>query len=131
MNRLSSYCIFRALFTTAIQDYKSKTGSSLVDHLFAKQFQAESIITVLGEQGWMFRDFRDRGKLVNSLKRLVDVLSSPFFITVLEKGDDLIVRPKRYSSVCLFPDRYCTAIPACESSIYWHPCPTRRMFVII
>jgi hypothetical protein len=31
---------------------------------------------------------------VNSLKRLVDVLCSPFFTTVLDKGIDLLVRPK-------------------------------------
>jgi hypothetical protein len=131
MNQLSSYSTFRTLFNTALQDYKNKMGSSLVDHPFAKQFQecnpVESIITILEEQAWIFREFRDHGKLMNSLKRLVDVLCSPFFTTVLEKGIDLIVRPKKPSLVYLFSDRYSTAIPTCESSIYWHPCPTRRM----
>ena len=133
MNQLSSYPTFQALINTAFQDYKNKTGSSLVDP-FAKQFQeynpVESIITVLGEQPWIFREFRDHGKLVNLLKRLVDILCSPFFTTVLEKGVDLIVRPKRHSLVYLYSDRHCTAIPACESSICWHPCHTRRMSLI-
>ncbi|KAN0107420.1 hypothetical protein V8E52_010168 [Russula decolorans] len=97
MNQLSSYSTFRTLFNTALQDYKNKMGSSLVDHPFAKQFQecnpVESIITILEEQAWIFREFRDHGKLMNSLKRLVDVLCSPFFTTVLEKGIDLIPFP--------------------------------------
>jgi hypothetical protein len=131
----SSSSILQALFNTALQEYKDKTGCSLVDHPFAKQFQecdsVESITTILEEQARIFRKFRDHGKLVNSLKRLVDVLCSPFFTTVLEKGIDLIVRPKKHSLVYLVPDRYCTAIPACESNICWHPYPTHRMSLIL
>jgi hypothetical protein len=131
MSQLSSSSTFQALFNTALQDYEDKTGSSLVDHPFAKQFQecdsVESITTILEEQARIFREFRDHGKLVNSLKRLVDVLCSPFVTTVLEKGIDLFVRPKKHSLVYLVADRYSTAIPACESNIFWHLYPTRRM----
>jgi hypothetical protein len=109
MSQPSSSSTFQALFNTALQDYKDKTGSSLVDHPFAMQFQecdsVESITTILEEQARIFHEFRDHGKLVNSLKRLVDVLCSPFFTTVLEKGIDLIVRPKKHSLVYLVVDR--------------------------
>jgi hypothetical protein len=97
MSQLSSSSTFQALLNTALQDYKGKTGSSRVDHPFAKQFQydsVESITTILKEQARIFHEFRDHGKLVDSLKRLVDVLCSPFFTTVLDKGIDLLVRPK-------------------------------------
>ena len=98
MSQPSSSSTFQTLFNTALQDYKDKTGSSLIDHPFAMQFQecdsVESITTILEEQARIFREFRDHGKLVNSLKRLVDVLCLPFFTTVFEKGIDLIVRPK-------------------------------------
>ena len=106
MSQLSSSSTLQVLFNTALQEYKDKTGCSLVDHPFAKQFQecdsVDSIISILEEQARIFREFRDHGKLVNSLKRLVGVLSSDFFTTVLEKGIDLIVRPKKHSLVPLF-----------------------------
>jgi hypothetical protein len=135
MSQLSSSSAFQALFNTALQDYKHKTGSSLVDRPFAKQFQVfdsvESISTILEEQARIFREFRDHRKLVISLKRLVDVLCSPFVTTVLEKGIDLVVRPKKHSLVYLVANHCCTAIPACESSIWWHQYPTRRMSLIL
>ncbi|KAF8497833.1 hypothetical protein F5888DRAFT_1695681, partial [Russula emetica] len=84
------------LLNTALHDYKDKTGSSRVDHPFAKQFQYDSvefITTILKEQTRIFRELRDRGKLLNTLKRLVDVLCSPFFTTVLDKGIDLLPFP--------------------------------------
>jgi hypothetical protein len=125
MNQLSSSSISQALFNNAL----------LVDHPFAKQFlecdSFGSIITILGGQTRIFREFSDHGKFVNSLKRLFDVLCSPLFTTVLEKGIDLIVRPTKHSLVYLFADRSSTAIPACEGSTYWHPCPTRRMSLIL
>ena len=98
MSQPSSSSAFQALFNTALQDYKDQTGSSLVDHPLAKQFQEcdspESFTTVLEEQAQIFRGFRDHGKLVNSLKSLVDILCLPFITTVLEMGIDLLVRPK-------------------------------------
>jgi hypothetical protein len=133
MSQPSLSSTFPVLFNIALQDYK--TGSSSVGRPFAKQFQVcdsvESITTILEEQAWIFREFRDHGKLVISLKRLVDVLCLPFFATVLEKGVDLVVRPKKHSLVYLVADRYSTAIPACESNICWHLYPTRSMSPIL
>ena len=135
MSRPSSSFTLQALFSTALQDYEVKTGSSLVDHPFAKQFQecdsVESITAILEEQASIFRNFRDHGKLVNSLKRLVTVLSSPLFTTLLNTGIGLLVRHKRHSLVYLVCDLYSIAIPACESNIYWHLYPTRRMSLIL
>ena len=135
MNQLSSSSTLQALFNTALQEYKDKTGCSLVDHPFAEEFQecdsVDSITTILEEQARIFREFRDHGKFVNSLKRLVGVLCSPFFTTVLEKGIDLIVRPKKYSLVYLVADRNCTAIPACESNICWYSYSTCRMSLVL
>ncbi|KAF8500133.1 hypothetical protein F5888DRAFT_1888338 [Russula emetica] len=86
MSQLSSSSTFQVLLNTALHDYKDKTGSSRVDHPFAKQFQynsVEFITTILKEQTRIFRELRDRGKLLNSLTRLVDVLCSlsPPFLT--------------------------------------------------
>src|SRR6267154_237567 len=107
MSQPSSSSTFQALFNTALQNYKDKTGSSLVDHPFAHQFQecdsVESITTILEEQARMiFRESRDHGQLVNSLKRLVKVLCSPFFTTVLDKGIGPLV--------CLKSIRPCTLL---------------------
>jgi hypothetical protein len=94
----SSPSTFQALFNAALQDYKDKTGNSLVGHPFAKQLQecdsVESISTILEEQARVFREFRDHGELINSLKRLTGILCSPFVNTVLGEGIDLVVRPK-------------------------------------
>jgi hypothetical protein len=98
MSQSVSPSTFQDLFNAALQDYKDKTGKSLVDHPFAKQLQecnsVESISTILEEQARVFREFRDHGKLVNSLKRLANILCSPFISTVLGDGIDLVVRPK-------------------------------------
>jgi hypothetical protein len=98
MSQSSSPSTFQALFNAALQDYKDKTGNSLVDHPFAKQLQecdsVESVSTILEEQARVFRGFRDHGKLINSLKRLADIFCSPFVSTVLGEGIDLVVRPK-------------------------------------
>ena len=126
---------FQALFNTALQDYKDKTGSSLVDHPFAKQLQesdsVDSITTILEEQARIFRQFRDHGKLVNSLKRLVNVFCLPLFSTVLDEVIGLVVCHKRHSLVYLVADHHSTAIPTCEINICWHLYPTRRISPIL
>ena len=97
MSQSSSPSTFQALFNTALQNYKDKTGNSLVDHPFAKQLQecnsVESVSTILEEQARVFREFRDHGKLINSLRRLADILCC--VTTVLSEGIGLVVRPKR------------------------------------
>ena len=103
---MSQSSTLQSLFNTALQEYKDKTGNNLSDHPFAKQLQecnsAESISTILEEQARIFREFRDHGKLINSLKRLADILCSPFITTVLGEGIG-VVRPKsiRYCMLLL------------------------------
>jgi phage-related protein len=98
MSQSSSSSTFPALFDAALQDYEDKIGSSLINHPLAKELQecdsVGSITAILEEQARIFREFRDHGKLVNSFKHLVDVLSSPFISTVFDQGTDLVVRPK-------------------------------------
>ena len=70
---------FQRLFNAALQDYQNQTGSSLIDHPFAKQLEScdsvDSITAILEEQTQIFRDFRgDDGKLVKSIKYSVNVL---------------------------------------------------------
>jgi hypothetical protein len=95
---MSESSTLQALFNVALQDYKDKTGNSLVDHPFARQLQecnsVESISTILEEQARAFREFRDHGKLIDSLKRLAGILCSPFISAVLGESIGLVVRPK-------------------------------------
>jgi hypothetical protein len=134
---MSQSSALQALFNAALQDYNYKTGNTLADHPFARQLQecdsVESISTILEEQARVFRGFRDHGKLINSLKRLADILCSPFISTVLGEGIGLVVRPKTISPLYTIADRgrYSTALSACESNIYWLRHPTRRMSPIL
>jgi hypothetical protein len=139
MSQSSSPSTFHALFNAALQDYKDKTENSLVDHPFARQLKecdsVESVSTILEEQARVFREFRDHGKLINSLKRLADILCSPFISTVLGEGIGLVVRLKRIRRCSLFTiadrGRYSTALAACESNIHWLCHHTRRMSLIL
>ena len=105
MADMSQPSTLQALFNAALQDYKDKTGNSLSDHPFAKQLRecnsVGAISTILEDQAQIFREFRDHGKLINSLKRLTDILCSPFITTVLGEGIG-VVRPKsiRYCMLC-------------------------------
>ena len=107
ISRSSSPSTFQALFNAALQDHKKKTGNSLVDHPFARQLQecdsVESISAIL-EQARIFREFRDRGKLINSLNHLADILCSPFISTVLGEIVDLVVRTVQKAFVA---EHYC------------------------
>jgi hypothetical protein len=98
MSQSSSPSTFQDLFNAALQDYKDKTGKSLVDHPFAQRLQecdsVESVSAILEEQARVFCEFRDHGTLINSLKRLVDILCSPFISTILGESVGLVVRPK-------------------------------------
>jgi hypothetical protein len=105
MSQSSSSSTFPVLFDAALQDYEDKIGSSLINHPLAKELQecdsVGSITAILEEQARIFREFRDHGKLVHSLKHLVDVLSSPFISTVFDQGTDLVVRPNGNSPCIL------------------------------
>ena len=135
MSESSEPSTFLALFNAALQDYKDKTGNSLVDHPFARQLEecdsVESVSTILEEQARVFREFRDHGKLISSLKRLADVLCSPFINNVLGESIGLVVRPKTHVAAYTVGYHYSTAIAACESHIYWLCYPARRMSLIL
>jgi hypothetical protein len=93
----SSSPTFQALFNAALQDYKDKAGTSLVDHPFAKQLEScesvNSITAILREQAQSFREFRENdGKLMKALNSSVDVLCSPSISSALSETIGLIVR---------------------------------------
>ena len=106
MSQSSSPSTFQGLFNAALQDYKDKTGSSLVDHPFATQLQecdsVESISTALEDQARVFREFRDHGKLISSLNRLANILCSPL-IDLISEGIGLVVRPIAFVAVTPLP----------------------------
>ena len=100
MSQPSSSSSLRDLFDTALQDYEIQTGTSLVDHPFAKQLEAcdsvDSITAVLQEQAQIFRKFRgDDGKIMKSLKCSIDVL---YTLSVSTESISL-VRPKSFIGV--------------------------------
>jgi hypothetical protein len=134
MSQSSSPSTSGALFDAALQDYEEKTGSNLINHPLTKELQecdsVGSIIVILEEQVRIFREFRDNGKLVDSLKHLVDVLSSPFIGTVFEQGTDLLVRSKNILR-CILLLIVSTANSACESNIFWHRHPASRISLIL
>jgi hypothetical protein len=95
MSQPSSSSSFHSLFNAALQDYENQTGTSLIDHPFAKQLEAcnslDSISTILQDQAHIFREFRgDDGKLMKSLKCSVDVLYTLSSSTVLGEGIGLV-----------------------------------------
>jgi hypothetical protein len=89
---------FQALFNTALQEYENQTGTSLVDHPFAKQLEecdsVDSVVSILQEQSQSFREFRGGdGRLMKSLVCSVDILYTMSTNTALGEGIGL-VRPK-------------------------------------
>ena len=100
----SSSSIFQALFNTALQDYKDNTGTSLIDHPFAKQLETcesvSSITTILQEQAHSFREFRENdGRLMKGLNSVVDVLCTPSISSALNEAIGLVVRLKPFIEV--------------------------------
>ncbi len=135
MSQTSSSSTFQALFNAALQDYEDKTEISLIDHPLAKQLETcnsvHSIIAILQDQARSFREFRGNdGRLMKSLKSLVDVLCSPSIGSTLNPAIGLVVRPKSFIGH-LVSDGHSTAISACESNIRWHRHPTRRMSLFL
>jgi hypothetical protein len=124
----SSSSTFQTLFNTALQDYKDKTGTSLIDHPIANQLETcesvSSVTSFLQEQARSFREFRENeGKLMKALNSSVDVLCAPSIYSALNEAIGLVVRLKP-STVYLVPDGHSTAIPACEGSVRWLRHPT-------
>jgi len=86
---------FRFLFESALQEYQSQTGMTLVGHPLAKKLQhcdsIESITTVLEEQARAFCEFQGGdGRIMKSLKTVVSVLYMLSVSTVLGKAIGLV-----------------------------------------
>jgi hypothetical protein len=104
MSQPSSSTTLQALFDAALQDYKDKTGNTLIDHPIAKQLETcesvNSITTILQEQARSFREFRENdGKLMKALNSSVDVLCVPSISSALNEAIGLVVRQKAFTSV--------------------------------
>ena len=103
MSQSSESSTFQALFNAALQDYKDKTGSSLIDHPIAKQLETcesvSSITSILQEQAQSFREFRENdGKLKKALNSSVDVLCAPSISFALNMAIGFVVRLQNHSS---------------------------------
>jgi hypothetical protein len=100
MEQLSS---FQDLFDAALQDYRIQTGTSLVDHPFAKQLEScdsvDFVTAILQEKAQIFREFRgDDGKLMKSLKYSVNIL---YTLSITTEGIGL-VGPKSFVEIPCF-----------------------------
>jgi hypothetical protein len=107
MSQSSSSSAFQALFNAAFRDYKNQTGTSLIDHPFAKQLKTcesvGSITSILQEQARDFREFRENdGKLMKALNSSVDVLCSPSISSALNAAIGLVVRRKPFINLPCF-----------------------------
>jgi hypothetical protein len=94
---ISQSSTFQALFNAALQDYKDKTGTSLMDHAIAKQLETcesvSSIAVILQGQAQSFREFRENdGKLMKALNSSVDVLCAPSISSALNGAIGVVVR---------------------------------------
>jgi len=103
----STSSTFRTLFDAALQDYRDKTGNTLVDHPIAKQLETcesvDSIIAILEEHARSFREFRENdGRLMKALNSSVDVLCSPSISSALNEAIGLVVRQKAFISMPYF-----------------------------
>ena len=104
MSQSSSSSPFQALFNAAVDDYKDKTGTSLIDHPFAQQLEScesvSSITSILQKQAQSFREFNENdGKLMKALNSSVEVLCAPSINSALKEGIGLVVRPKEFIQV--------------------------------
>ena len=95
---------FRILFNAALQDYKDRTGNSLIDHPIAKQLEScesvHSITAIFQEQARSFREFRENdGRLMKALNSSVDVLCAPAISSALNEAIGLVVRQKAIINV--------------------------------
>jgi hypothetical protein len=86
---------FQDLFNAALQEYQNQTGCELTEHPLAKRLETcgsvDSITTILQEQAQIFCKFRgDEGKLMKSLKSLVDVLYTLSISTVFGEAIGLV-----------------------------------------
>ena len=124
---------FQAAFESALQDYETQTGITLVTHPFTEQFEkclsVASITSVLQDHAKALGYFRGRKKIMRSIERTAFYLCMcPTFVAL---GDSIgSVRLKILVMVFRSSDAYSTAIPTCESHLYWPHCPTRCISIL-
>ena len=113
---------FSLLYNSALQDYATQTGTSLVDHPFAKRLEKceslDSISSLLQENVRRFGEFRkEDGKIVKSLKCAVHVLHTLSTSAVLGEGIGLVRPEPVYISHFVISDAHPVAIPTCKGGI--------------
>jgi hypothetical protein len=68
----------RVLFEAALEDYKQQTGIELAEHPLAERLQdcnsVESVTAILLEQAQGFKEFREKDKVLKSVKKFLAVL---------------------------------------------------------
>jgi hypothetical protein len=66
------------LFEAALEDYKQQTGIELDKHPLAERLQdcnsVESVTVILREQAQDFKEFREKDKILQPLKKVLTVL---------------------------------------------------------
>ena len=69
---------FQALFEAALKDYEQQTGIELAEHPLAKRLQhyksVEFVTAILREEAQYFQEFREKNKILKSLKKVLTVL---------------------------------------------------------
>ena len=69
----------RVLFETALDDYKHQTGIDLAEHPLSEHLQdcnsVESVMAILREQAQEFKEFREKDKVLEPLKKVLTVLN--------------------------------------------------------
>ncbi len=84
-------------FEAALLDYEKQTGIDLVKHTLADLLQdcnsAEDVATVLSKQAKDFKEFREKDKVLNPLKKVLTVLHLVSSAPSIAKHVGL-VRPK-------------------------------------
>jgi hypothetical protein len=65
---------FGVIFKTALEAYRRKTGIQLAEHPLAERLQycnsVKSVTAILREQPQDFKEFRDKDKILKSLKNV-------------------------------------------------------------
>jgi hypothetical protein len=70
---------FQALFESALQAYRTKTGITLAEHALAVQLQncntVESITSLMQGQAQAFSNYRESDKIMKSIKSILSILT--------------------------------------------------------
>jgi hypothetical protein len=84
----------RVLFDAALEDYKQQTGIELTEHPLAERLQncnsVESVTAILREQAQDFKEFREKDRILNPLKKVLTVLNILFSAADFSPGLGLV-----------------------------------------